>query len=694
MRPPLQTTSARLLVLAACLACVGPSRGEVVGIRIDQRVPFAEGHHFGHSGPYEKLTGRLFLEVDPKDPANARVTDLALAPRNERGRVAFWTDFCLLQPADPTRGNRRLLYDVNNRGNKLVVWTLNKTGRMFRNSPASLADAGDGFLMRQGYCVLWCGWDGDVLRGNDRLLIGLPVATANGKPITGRILREICRDERVFSQPLAWGPWGNSKAYPAVSLDNRDARLVMRQRRSDEPVDVSHDNWAFARFEDGKVIPDPTHLYVKEGSRPGWLYDLVYTGKDPRVTGLGFVAIRDCVSFFRYAEPNRKGAPNPIGGAIDHAIAFGISQSGRCINHFIHEGFNTNEERRMVFDGAMIHVAGAGKGIFNHRFGLTTEAGRHHRYNLSPMDVFPFAPARQSDPVTGRTGDPLARARTAGHVPKIFFTNTSTEYWSRAGSLLHTDVEGKKDLTLDPSVRVYAVAGAQHLGAGPTDRGICQNLRGVLNDRPPILRALLRAMDRWITTNQEPPPSRYPRIADGTLVGLETFRRTFPRIPETRLPTGFYQPLRLDPGPRWDTEGIADHVPPKLGRPYATLVPAVDADGNELGGVRLPDVTVPLGTHTGWNLRAAEYGAEGMLAVLHGSYLAFARTPDERRRAGDPRPSVLERYPTRAHYLTRITEAALKLQREGFLLAEDVVEILEAASSRRLWKARPNPRPG
>ncbi|MFH1923720.1 MAG: alpha/beta hydrolase domain-containing protein [Planctomycetota bacterium] len=684
-------TAFGVVLSAVVLLSAHLARAEVARVEIDRRESFADGHSFGRSGPYEKLSGRLHLEVDPLDPANQRVTDLKLAPRNARGKVECWTDFFLLKPVDSLRGNRRVLYDVNNRGNKLAVWTFNGTQG---NNPTTLADAGNGFLMHQGYSILWCGWCGDVTAdGTDRLLMGLPVARDGDKPITGRIHVEICVDEKVQSRPFFWSPWGTADAYPAASLDNKMARLTMRPKRSEPAVEVPRDAWALARMEDGKLVPDPKQLYVEDGFRPGWLYDLVYTGKEPRVAGLGLAAIRDCVSFFRYADEDRQGFQNPLAGSVEYAYVFGISQSGRVVHHFLYDGFNADETGRVVFDGCLAHVAGAGKGLFNHRFGMATVYGIHHQGNLYPSEFFPFTPMPQKDPVTGHEGDTLARARAQGHVPKMIFTQTSTEYWARAASLLHTDVEGKRDLELDPNLRIYSVAGAQHLGAGPPDRGTCQNPRNILDDRPPVLRAMLVALDRWVGEGRQPPASRYPRIADGTLVGLDVFRGSFPHIPGVRLPEGYYMPLRLDFGPRWYTEGIADFVPPKPGPPYQTLVPAADADGNELAGIRLPDVAVPLGTFTGWNLRAAEYGAEGMLGGLHGSYLPFARTPDERSKQGDPRPSVLERYPTRAVYLARMTEAALQLEQEGFLLEADVVEILKTASTRRLWDDAKEERP-
>jgi hypothetical protein len=674
------------IILAATTVAVTERgvRGEVVRVEVQERTALADGQVFGDRGPYEKIRGRMLIEVDPAAPANAAIRDLQLAPRNARGRVECWTDFFLLKPADPLRGNRRLLFDVTNRGNKLALWTFNLAARS--NDPSTAADAGDGFLMHRGYSVLWCGWDGDVVEdGNQRTVIDLPVARQEGETITGPAHVEICVDEPAFSQAFFFSPWGTSAAYPSVSLDNRDATLTMRPRRSEPAVEIPRTRWAFARWENGRAVPDATHLYLEDGFRPGWLYDLVYTARDPRVSGLGMAAVRDCVSFFRHGGGNQSPA-NPLAGCVDRALLFGISQSGRLIHQFVYDGFNADESGRIVFDGALAHVAGAGKGMFNHRFRMATIYASHHTGNLAASEFFPFSPAPQTDPVSGQPTDTLARARQQGCVPKMIFTQTSTEYWNRAASLLTTDVEGRRDLELPEEVRVYLVAGSQHLGAGPPTPGICQQPRNTLDDRGPVLRAMLVALDRWASSEQAPPPSRYPRIDDGTLVDLDTFRAQFPRIPGVHLPTGFYRPLRLDFGPRFHTSGIADIIPPRVvGEPYRTLVPAVDSDGNEIAGIRLPDIAVPLGTHTGWNLRAAKYGAEEMLSGLDGMFLPFSTTSDERSARNDPRAAVLERYPTRDAYLARIAEAAVGLQREGFLLPEDALAILYKAAQRSFW---------
>jgi hypothetical protein len=455
----------------------------------------------------------------------------------------------------------------------------------------------------------------------------------------------------------------------------------MRPRRSAPPVPIARDQWSFARWESGNVIGDPTHLYIEEGFRPGWLYDLVYTAKDPRVSGLGAVAVRDVVSFFRYAPQDRSGRGNPMAGAIEHAYVFGISQSGRFINHFLYQGFNGDEQDRTVFDGAFIDVGGSGKAIFNRRFAQITRHGSQHEEHLFPSDIFPFTTVPQHDPVTGRRGDYLERSRRSGHLPRIIITQTSTEYWGRGASLLHTDVEGQRDVELDPNVRVYHIAGGHHLFFTPADRAPCQHPLNTMH-YVPLFRSLLVILDEWVAEGREPPDSHYPRIADGTLVDLETYRRAFPRIPGVEPPESVYVPLRLDLGPRWDSEGIADHVPPEVGEPYRTLVPAIDADGNEIAGICMPDVAVPLATHVGWNPRAAEFGAEGMLARWLGASWPFPATAEEQQRTNDPRRSIAERYPTKDACMAELTKVVERLKQDRFLLAEDADDILKSAAAK------------
>jgi hypothetical protein len=413
------------------------------------------------------------------------------------------------------------------------------------------------------------------------------------------------------------------------------------------------------------------------------------------VSGLGLAAVRDVISFFRYEKADAQATPNPLYSdaahsvGIERAYGFGISQSARFLHHFLFEGFNADERGRAVFDGVLAHVGGGGRGLFNARFAQTTRHGSPHEDNLYPSDTFPFTSTPSRDPVTGESGDILEHARKVAPLPKIFFTETSTEYWCRAASLLHTTPDGAADVPLDPDVRLYFIAGGQHgVSASPT-RGIDQNPRNILDYRP-VLRALLVALDRWVSEQKEPPPSTYPRLADKTLVTISTYHDTFPKIPGVNLPREPYAPLRLDFGPRWKSERIADRIPPRISPAYMTLVPAVGADGNELAGIHLPDIDVPIATFTGWNLRGPKAGGEGELTRLNGSYLPFAHSAEERAARRDPRAAVIERYPRHEVYLSRVRAAAERLHAANLLLDEDVRAIVERASRQSAWPQAQN----
>jgi hypothetical protein len=591
--------------------------------------------------------------------------------------VTFAGDFILLRPAALERGNHRLLYEVTNRGNLGALAFFDDAP--WSNDPSTLADAGNGFLLRQGYSLLWSAWNWDVLPGEGRLQIELPIATDRGAPITGPVAAEFVVGQWTRSAPFMWG---YSRGYPPVSLDAPDARLTVRDEPGGERQEIARELWRFARPEGDRLVPDPAHVFHVAGFEPGRIYEVVYEAQDPVIVGLGLAAIRDAISFFRFEVADGAGNPNPLAasGAPDpeSALIFGISQSGRVIQHMLWQALHVDEAGRMTFDGALIHVAGAGKGSFNHRFAQTTRHPSQLEDHQYPADFFPFATTPTRDPVTGTSGDLLARARAAGALPRLFYTTTSTEYWTRAASLLHTDVTGSRDMPLDPQARLYFLAGAQHGNWRFAERGPYQNCGNPLDHRPPM-RALLRALDAWVTEGREPPASVYPRLANGTLGAVADYRRAFPKIPGVAVPRGNLQPPRLDLGPRFASQGIADRQPPGFGPAYVTRVPLPDADGNDLGGIRLPAVTVPLGSYTGWNLRRPEVGAPGKLARWSGSFIPFA--PDETTRAvlGDPRPSLAARYASRDDYRARITAAGRALVAEGFLLEDDLAEITDRA---------------
>jgi hypothetical protein len=668
-------------LLAAALATFGtalPAAAAVERIEIIERAPFAGGAAFGTVGSYERIRGRLHFAVDPEKPANAAIIDLKLAPRDARGLVTFAADFILLRPDDLSRGNRHLLYEVNNRGNLGALAFFNEAG--WNNDPSSFADAGNGFLLEQGYSILWSGWNWDVVPGEGRLQIELPIATAGGAPITGPVAAEFVVGAWTRSAPFMWG---DSRGYPPASLDAPEARLTVRTEPDGPRTEIPRDRWRFARLQAERLVPDPAHVFHVAGFEPGLIYEVVYEARDPVVVGLGLAAIRDAISFFRFEPADATGTTNPLAEARappdpEAALIFGISQSGRVIQHMLWQALHVDEAGRMVFDGALIHVAGAGKGSFNHRFAQTTRHPSDLEDQQYPADFFPFTTTPSRDPITGAPGDVLERARAAGVLPRLFYTTTSTEYWTRAASLLHTDVTGSVDVPLDPHARLYFIAGAQHGNWRFAERAPFQNCGNPLDHRPPM-RALLLALDAWVAEGQAPPASVYPKLAGGTLGSVADYRRTFPKIPEVTLPAGNLQPPRLDLGPRFPAHGIADRQPPAFGPPYVTRVPLPDADGNDLGGIRLPELAAPLGTYTGWNLRAAAIGAPDKLARWSGSFAPFAPTEAARRAAGDPRPSLEARHASRADYRERIEAAAHELVKQRFLLAADVPEITARA---------------
>ncbi len=689
----------RRIVLAWMLVTVTAAGAfaEVERVEVLRRESFANGTAYGPVGAYEKIVGRLHYRVDPRNAANSRIVDLRLAPVGRDGWVHFTGDFILLKPVDLAKGNHRLLYEVNNRGSLAMLARFNLAAGS--NDPSTAAHAGNGFLMRQGYSLLWSAWNWDVLPGGDRLQIELPVAFERGAPISGRVVSEIAVERRSQAEPLAWG---TSRCYPVADPLATDAVLTVRDHADGPREPIGRDRWRFAREQGGLAVPDATSLWLDGGFAPGRLYELVYTARDPRVVGLGLAAIRDAMAFFRFAVQDRAGNRNPLAvrradgrWTADSAKAyiFGISQSGRVIQHMIWQGFHVDEHQRMVFDAAMPHVPGGGKGSFNHRFAQTTRHPSEFEDHQAPADFFPFVPGPQTDPVTGATGDVLAVAKALGRVPLVMYTGTSSEYWVRSASLLHTDVTGTTDADLDPRVRVYFIAGGQHQNSRSAARSPLYQLPGNPLDHSAPLRALLVALDAWATAGTLPPASEYPRLDREELVTVAAHKASFPAIPGGYHPGVLLQPPRLDFGPRFWTEGIADIVPPRLGPAYVTLVPAVDHDGNERAGIRTPDVAVPLGTYMGWNPRTADAGGPNHLARWSGSFLPFAPTEAARAASGDPRPSVEARYPSHDAYVARVREAAEALQRKRLLLQEDVDAFIQRARQAD-WPPSASPRPG
>ncbi len=655
---------------------------------ITDRQSFAGGRGFGDSGAYERLRGRARIAVDPAAPAQAGIVDLDKAPVNGDGLVEFSTDVCILKPVDPAKGNRRLFFDYGNRGNMRMLQFFNDAAAS--NDPMTPGHAGNGFLFRRGYSVVWGAWQGDILPGDGRLCLDVPVARDGDAPITGLVRSEfIFENPGITCHPLSGRPATHS--YPTVSRDTRRASLTRRRYPGDEREPVLPEAWSFAVVQTGTgldgqggergIAPSDSHIYLPGGFEPGWIYELVYTARDPLVLGLGHVAVRDLVSFLRHADADDAGTANPLaaGGGIERAYAWGRSQTGRAIRDFIYRGFNADAAGRKVFDGMLPHVAGAGRMWMNHRFAnVTSAAGQdweaHHHY----ADSFPFAYAETTDPHSGRSDAILKRPDTD---PLVLHTQTGTEYWQRRGSLVHTDPLGN-DIDDHPMARIYLWSSSQHFADPNEERPATSSaFRSPSNivRTSMLFRAMLDAMDRWASDGTAPPDSRVPRRADGTLVSVTEWRAAFPDIP------GVLKPLRAAPLPLFDfgpDAGIFTTQPPRVieADAYTVLVPQVDADGNDIAGVRAPMVAAPLATYTGWNVRARGYG-NGALYWFTGSTLAFADTVAERHATGDPRPATAERYADVEAYKAAIEAAARALVADGLMLEEDVERAVAAAEN-------------
>ena len=647
----------------------------LTSLDINTRQPLAAGRAFGDVGPYVQLDGTARFAVDPDHRLNQGITDLPLAPRDDNGLVHFAADIRILTPEDPRRGNHRLLFDVPNRGNRLALWMLNRAPR--QTVPSASLEVGDGFLMCQGYTVVWCGWQHDVPAVDGLMRIHIPDAQRAGLPMSGKL--------RVKFQPN-----GSShvqllsdrlhRPYPTNNLDDSDAMLLVYDADNVPARIIPRGQWSFAKLDAGRVVADASHIYLASGFVPGKQYEVTYTTTGAPVIGLGLLTARDAVSFLRHGNVDEG---NPCVANIQHAYAFGASQSGRYLREFLYLGLNVDEQRRPVFDGVLAHIAGGRRGgDFNQRFGQPSGT-----LQPSLSTLFPFHDTTQTDPLTGRTDGLLDRLATRDRLPKVFFTNSSTEYWRGDASLIHTNADGTQDLPPSAPVRIYHYAGTQHAsGALPlTDTNPLDGSRGrqVFNcvDYRPLLRAALVRLDRWATGRENPPPSRHPRLADGTAVPPEELAGLFTAIPGVGFPACPPRVTTVDFGPEAE-RGIVTILPPIMGKPYQHFVPAVDRDGNEVSGIRLPDLSVPLATYLGWNLRHPDIGAPDQLMSLMGATIPFTATREEREGRGDPRLSIAERYPTKAGYLAQVRRAANALVEEGYLLAEDLDFVVDQAAER------------
>lgn len=631
-------------------------------IHVEERTEVLEGRPFGAAGPYERITARAFFQVDPESAQNRVIADIDLAPRNESGLVEFAADLYVLKPRDPARGNGTVIFEAANRGRKGLPAMFNRGAS--GHDPVSEQELGDFFLLEAGYTLVWLGWQFDVPNERGLLRAYLPIALNHGRPITGLVRAQLVADAPVKVWQLSDR---DHVPYPAVAGGAHGATLTVRQTCNEEPKSIERTRWRFV---------DPTHITLEGGFQPGRLYEFVYLARDPVVAGLGLAGVRDLISFLKYG-----GRPLLLGDQrrfIKRAIAFGTSQSGRFLRQFLYDGFNQDEQGRKVFDGVWAHVAGAGRGSFNHRFAQPSRDGRPWGNCQYPVDLFPHTDAEVVDPVTGEKDGLLKRVTALGVTPKIFYTNGSYEYWGRAASLTHTMPDGSAGVAPAPQTRIYFIAGAQHgPGSFPPVRQNTQYWTNPLDYRW-VMRALLAAMNRWLEDGTEPPASRFPAMEQ--LVAPERVGLPAPGIQAPRYPL---IPLRLDFGPDFRTQRRITYEPPRPGRPFAVLAPRLDGNGNEVGGIRMPEIEVPLGSYAGWNLRAAQLGAPEHMISFIGSFFPLARTKRERQKRGDGRLSIEERYSSKGAYLESYEQKARQLAAEGYLLSRDRDNLLRHASA--LW---------
>ena len=522
--------TARILLKALVLVALAavPVSAEVVRIDVASRSDLAGGMTFGPAGPYEKLSGKIYFAVDPALPANRIVADIDKAPRNAAGRVEFSADFFVIKPKRIERGNGAVLYEVSNRGGKGMLGFFNHAASSL--DPSTPSEMGDGFLMKQGFTLLWVGWQFDPPARPGLVRLYSPVATDGGRPIRGLVRSDFVLTEKEVDHSLADR---DHVAYPVVDPDSPDNVMTVRDSVEGPRRIVPRDQWGFGRDQEGRKVPDRTRVYMSGKFEPGKIYEVVYTAENPAVVGLGPAAIRDVVSMLKYRSAEAWSVP---AGSIGRALAFGVSQSGRFLRTYLYYGFNRDEQNRKVFDGVIAHVAGAGRGSFNHRFAQPSRDGHPYLNFFYPTDIFPFTDVAQRDPETGVTDGLLTHAGAPELLPKIFYTNSEYEYWGRAASLIHTTVDGTADVPLMDNVRIYLLSAGQHgPGPFPPTQTIGQQKNNPLDYRW-AMKALLVAMDRWIADSTAPPPSRYPRLADGTLVAPD--RLQFPKISAVTTSTG------------------------------------------------------------------------------------------------------------------------------------------------------------
>jgi hypothetical protein len=667
-----------LLSLLALFCCFEYSFAKIVRIEIISTEVYDGARKFGDAGEYIRVTGWAYGEIDPSSSLNNIIQDIQLAPRNARGRVEYVSQFILLRPVNMSKCNGILFLSLPNRGNVFPP---------------------DSALLKRGYIYLWSAWQGDVLPGNNRIMMEVPVAKDSSREITGRIRTEFEVADPTKTLNLSSGYFSGltHHSYEGVSLDNRDATLTKRVHEQDERQPIPNTDWAFAdcATKEFPGFPDKERISLKGGFDPNYIYELIYTGKNPLVMGLGFAAIRDIASFFKNELSDEKGHQNPLvvtGNSttpIKAAIMQGVSQCGNFTRTFLQLGFNEDEKKKIVFEGVNDHI-GTRRISLNIRFGRPGGGGLQREDHLFPSNEPPFTWDETLEPISGIKGGILEKCVQTNTCPKIIQTFSSSEYWQLRASLRTTDPYSKKDISIPSNVRIYLFNSTQHGPFRVSDKisGFTTND----NSYVPNLRALVIALENWVLNDKQPPPSLYPRIDNNTLVRPDKKTIGWTDIPGVTYNGKVNEGGLIDYGPGYNVKYVSGVLrePPAVMKDkfYHVLVPKVDKDDNELGGIRNTTVLVPLGTYTGWSLRQKGYG-EGDLNALNGMFIPFRKTKEERTAAGDPRLSLEERYQTHEGYVAAVKKAADELVGKGFLLPEDAAHIVAAAEKSDVLKPHP-----
>ena len=676
-------------LLVAMAGITGSAEARLTKIHAGQPV-LIDVPAFGATRSYLKIFGTYEGEIDPSDRRNAGIADIALAPLTA-GKVRYSSTFAILRPQNPATGNRKIFYDFGNRGNKYILQWLNDGTPS--NDPMSPEHFGNGFLMRQGYTIVWTGWAGDAPKRPNTMTIDLPVAkNADGSSVTGMIVAE--------SEPRNPGETKMRLPYAASRIAPENGVLTMRQRQEDPKIPVAGWSWL-----------DPRQISFPEPARVEWIYEFVYEAKDPPIMGIGHAATRDFLSFLRHATKDDDGNDNPLAMSDLERVSFsgpaeprnvaaiyswGRSQGGRVQRDFLRLGFNEDEQGRIVIDGMMPYATGSGGNLWlNYRFAQPTVSAQQHARRFSHEQELPHTLPVRRDPVTGETSGTLQACLATNTCPRFFNIDGESEYWNKSSALHHTDGLGH-DLSVDdlaPNARIYFISSIQHNNVFDELPKVLPNCQQLMNPlyNGPVFRALAVALDQWVSFGVAPPDSVVPLARNGTLVPPEKVR--YPAIPATAY-SGWPQlpPIQFNPA-AMNVNVVLDfsQVPPEpTGKHYVTLVPQVDSDGNDIAGIRLPYLQAPLGTFSGWNLIKQEFGGTkpDRCTMQVGQFIPFANTKQERLAAGDPRPSIEERYPNKGDYVRAVRDAAAALVKQRFLLSEDYDRIVEVALQKGtdLWK--------